>query len=118
MTEYLKDFEPYYAALRMGFIHDYALRWSKILMQDSYVRREITTCIRKPSENSAMQEIEDKALVENTYRQAMQHGPYASRVAAGRALAEMRGWTRPDGARDTEEGIIEVLRQFAQRAPV
>lgn len=118
VSEYLKDFNPYQAALRIGFLHSFALDWSKRLMSESYVQQQIATLTRTPSADPAAQEAADRALLENTYREAMQRGPYASRVAAGRAFAEMKGWAKPDNTANSEQGLIDLFRDFAQKVPV
>lgn len=86
-------------------------------MNEGYVRRAILHFTRKPVK-AADQDSEDRALLEATLKQAMQHGPYASRVAAGKAFAELKGWNKPDGGEVLEEGIINALRDFAKVAPV
>lgn len=118
VNEYLKDFDPFQAALRLGFLHGFALEWGKKLFQESYVQREITRLTRKPVDNASEQELADRALLENTYREAMQKGPFQSRVAAGRAFAAMKGWEKPDAAQDAETALIDVLKDFARSAPV
>lgn len=118
VNEYLKDFDPYQAALRVGFMHSFALDWGKRLMGEGYVQKQIATLTRTPSADPAAQEAADRALLENTYREAMQRGPYASRVAAGRAFAEMKGWAKPDTNSDAEQNMIDLFRDFAQKVPV
>jgi len=118
VNEYLKDFDPYQAALRVGFQASFALDWGKRLMNEGYVQSEIARLTRMLPADPTAQEAADRALLENTYREAMQRGPYASRVAAGRAFAAMKGWEKPDAAADAEQGLIDVLKEFAQKAPV
>lgn len=114
VNEYLKDFDPFQAALRVGFLVTFALEQGKKLMQESYVQRQIALLTRKPSEDFDS----DKALIENTLRQAMQHGPYASRVSAAKTLAEMRGLAKPDTADDNEAVLVDLFRDFATKVPV
>lgn len=117
VAEYLKDFDALQACIRVGFIHTYATQYAQQFMNEGYVRRQILHFTRKPAV-TADQDSEDRALLESTLKQAMQHGPYASRVAAGKAFAELKGWNKPDGTQDAEQGIIDALRDFAQVAPV
>jgi hypothetical protein len=118
VSEYLKDYDVFQAALRTGFQLTFALDWGKRLHQDGYVQSQIATLTRRPAADPTAQEIEDRALLENTYREVMQRGSGAARVAAGRAFAAMKGWEKPDGAADTEETLSAILRTFAAGAPV
>lgn len=117
VAEYLKDFDPLQACIRVGFIHTFATQYAIQFMNEGYVRRQILHFTRKPVK-AADQDSEDRALLETTLKQAMQHGPYASRVAAGKAFAELKGWNKPDDSGDVEQSLIDALRDFAQVAPV
>lgn len=117
VNEFMKDFDAYYACIRCGMIATFAADWSKRLIHDPYVQRKIADLTRKPSLDEESQKVADRALLENTLRQAMQHGPYAGRVAAARAFAEMRGWTKPDGSQ-AESALINLFRDIATKVPV
>lgn len=114
VVEYMKDFDPYKACLRLGMQSSFAVHWAQVLTTDGYTLRQIAAITRN---NAATTEAEDRALLENTYRQAMQNGPYASRIAAGRAFAELRGWNKPDAAEGSEQALIDALKSFAMSAP-
>jgi len=118
VSEYLKDFDPFNATLRTGFTPAYAADWGKRLYQDRYVQSQIAFLTRKPSENQALQDIEDRELLKNTYRRIMLTRSDSSAVAAGRALAAMNGWEKPDGGAEGEEALIAILKGFAAEAPV
>lgn len=117
VTEYLIDYDAYNAAIRCGFASAFALTFSQEFMGESYVQQEITR--RKLLDESQDEEQlgRDKALIASTLRQACQNGPYASRVAAAKALAEIRGLSKPAGT-DTETDLIQTFKEFAQKAPV
>ena len=117
VAEYLKDFDAHAACLRVGFLSAFAVQYAQTFMQEGYVQRQIAALTRSAPASAAEQEIVDRALLENSLREAMQRGPYASRVAAGRAFAELKGWNRPDGGAGGEEALIEALRDFAKTAP-
>jgi len=117
VAEYLKDFDAHAACLRVGFLSAFAVQYAQQFMQEGYVQRQITALTRQAPASAAEQEATDRALLENSYREAMQRGPYASRVAAGRAFAELKGWNRPEGGAGAEEAVIEALREFAKSAP-
>lgn len=118
VSEFMKDFDVFHAAIRTGFQAAFALEWGKRLYQCAYVQSQIAFLTRKPLDNPTEQELHDRALVENTLRQAMQNGPYASRVAASKAFAEMKGWTKPDPSIGAEQALVDALKEFAQKAPV
>lgn len=118
ISEFMKDFDPFFAALRTGFQPTYATEWGKRLYQCSYVQGRIADLMRKPDENPDEALAKKRALLENVYLEAMQRGPYASRVAAGRAYAALHGWEKPDPSVNAEAAIAEALKQFATKAPV
>jgi hypothetical protein len=119
VNEYMKDFDAYQATLRCGFQPAFALTWAKTLMGESYVQRQIAFLTRKPTADQAIRDIEDRALCENTLREAMQKGPYQGRVAAARAFAALKGWEKPkEGEDSSEQDLVDVFKDIAQRVPV
>lgn len=117
IKEYMVDFEPFSACLRMGFLPTFAADWSKRLYQDPYVQRGIAKATREQQIDPKTQEAQDRALIENTLREGMQRGPFASRTAAARLMAEMRGWAKPDTA-DAEKALIDLFKDMASKVPV
>lgn len=118
VLEYVKDFDPYSACLRVGFQSAFAIEYAKKFMGESYVQQRISELQRVTPENEEAQAKEDKALVLSVLRQAAQNGPYASRVAAAAKLASILGLDRPDGGEEGEQALIDAFRDFAARAPV
>jgi hypothetical protein len=118
VSEYMKDFDAFQSALRCGFLPTFALEWGKKLFQEPYVQQQIAFLTRKPADNDAAQDAQDRALVENTLREAMQKGPYGARATATRIFMEYKGWAKPDANADAEQSLIDVMKGFAQRAPV
>ncbi len=118
VQEYLKDFDPFQACLRVGFQAAFAVEYAKKFMGEPYVHRRIVELQRLTPENEEAQSKEDKALVLSVLRQAAQNGPYTSRVAAASKLASILGMDRPDGGEKDEQALIDAFRDFAQRAPV
>lgn len=116
VQEYLKDFDPYVACIRLGFQATYATQYAQQFMTEGYVQRQIIHFTRKVPDVGG-QEQADRALLENTLRQAMQHGPYASRVAAAKAFGDIKGWNKPEGGENDQQGVINALRDFAKTAP-
>lgn len=91
--QYLIDFDPYQAAVRVGFLSNLALSYAQRFMGEGYVLRKIAELSRACPDNENEQRKRDESLTLNTLRQAMQNGPYASRVAAARELANILGLT-------------------------
>ncbi len=118
ISEYMKDFDPFLSAIRCGFLPAHAVEWGKRLFQDVYVQKTLQILTRKPVEDPILQSQQDKELIANTYRAAMANGTRTEQIAAARALAAMRGFEKPDTVSDAAETLAEVMREFAQRAPV
>ena len=97
VQEYIKDFDPFQACLRVGFQAAFAVEYAKKFMGEAYVQRRITELQRATPENEDAQAKEDRALILSVLRQAAQNGPYASRVQAAAKLATIYGLDRPDG---------------------
>ena len=118
VQEYIKDFDPFQACLRVGFQAAFAVEYAKRFMSEAYVQRKIADLQRATPENEDAQAKQDKALVLSVLRQAAQNGPYASRVQAASKLATILGLDRDDSVEESEQALIDALREFATRAPV
>lgn len=110
VEEYLKDFDPVLACVRMGFHIEYAKQFSARFMEEPYTLKMIQDNRLK---SEAVDDVErDKNLIIQTLREAMQHGPYVSRVAASKALADIRGLNNQPAGNDAD--LIGALKSFAQ----
>ena len=118
VQEYIKDFDPFQACLRVGFQAAFAVEYAKRFMSEAYVQRKIADLQRATPENEDAQAKQDKALVLSVLRQAAQNGPYASRVQAAAKLATILGLDRDDSVEESEQALIDAFREFATRAPV
>ena len=118
VQEYIKDFDPFQACLRVGFKSAFAVEYAKKFMGEAYVQRRIAELQRATPENEDAQAKEDRALILSVLRQAAQNGPYASRVQAAAKLATIYGLDRPEGGEEGEQALIDAFREFAARAPV
>jgi len=118
VQEYIKDFDPFQACLRVGFQAAFAVEYAKRFMSEAYVQRKIADLQRATPENEDAQARQDKALVLSVLRQAAQNGPYASRVQAAAKLATILGLDRPEGGEEGEQALIDAFRDFAAKAPV
>lgn len=95
VDEYLVDFKPYEACIRVGFMAAFARQWADKFMDESYVQRRIRERkFKAPEDEKAQAEI-DKQIALSALRQAAQHGPYPSRVAAASRLVTMLGIDAP-----------------------
>lgn len=95
VKEYLVDYDPFQASLRVGFMRSFAEDYAKRLMSEPYVQRKITELQRTEPADEKEQAKQDKLLTLNTLRQAAQNGPFASRVAAAAKLAAILGMDAP-----------------------
>jgi hypothetical protein len=116
--EYMQDFNPFLAAIRCGFIAAHAVDWGKRLLEDAYVQRKVLELTRKPPEDATRAAEADKELIANTYRSVIATGSKSEQIAAARSLALMRGFEKPDTVGDAAAELANVMREFAQRAPV
>lgn len=114
VCEYLKDFDPYQACLRLGFQATYAVQWSQTLFNDGYVQRKIAFMTAEPV-NDARQEAVDRAMIEMTLRKVMQRGSDSARVAAVREFRALKGWGEGDGA--VTEDLVDMFKRVAQQLP-
>ena len=111
VDEYLKDYNPYAAALRCGFIQTYAQEFSKQYMAEPYVRQRI-----KELEASREDSTDDlqKLAISWLIREGNNFGPGASHSARVAALGNLtnvlgmkNGPTEEDPDED-ESGVMVV----------
>lgn len=95
INEYLVDFDEYRAALRVGFLPSVAATYCKQFMNEGYVQREIARLQREQQLDPKEQQERDRELTLSTLRQAMQNGPYASRVQAAAKFSAILGLDAP-----------------------
>jgi hypothetical protein len=113
VSEYLKDFNAYQAAIRIGFQATFAIEWANKLFNDGYVQRKIQHMTR----TQKIGDEEAKVLLENELLRIAQCGSDTARVSAIGKYMDMKGWSKPDGPTDGAEAIVEALKGFAQQAP-
>lgn len=95
VKEYLVDYDPHLACMRIGFNNSVAREKSVTFMQEPYVQRKIKELKYTKSEDEEDEEERDRLLVLSTLRQASQSGPFPSRVAAASKLATILGMDKP-----------------------
>jgi phage terminase small subunit len=113
VAEYLKDFNAYQAAIRIGFQATFAVEWARRLFECGYVQRKIQHMTRTQS----IEDAQAKKLIENELLRIAQCGSDTARVAAMREFNAMKGWSKPDGASDSADDLIAVFKDLAQQLP-
>jgi hypothetical protein len=115
VTEYLKDYNSWAAAVRVGYLRTVAHDYASLLMQEPYVQREIerrrTTA---PEDPKATRKTKETRLENLLWELALLQGPDAShgaRVQAARALQnmyEMEGATKIKSEITHKGGVMMV----------
>lgn len=95
VTEYIVDYDGFNACLRMGFLHSVASTYAEQFLKEGYVQRGIAAAQRQQVRDPSDQLKADRELTLNTLREAMQRGPYASRVAAAAKFSAILGLDAP-----------------------
>lgn len=115
VAEYLVDFDEYRAALRVGFLPSVAATYCKQFMSEGYVQREVARLQREQQSDPKSQLERDRELTLNTLRQAMQNGPYASRVAAASKMTAILGLDAPIKTENTNihRGGVMMVPEIA-----
>ncbi len=113
VSEYLKDFNPYQAAIRIGFQATFAVEWGRRLFECGYVQRKIQHLTR----SNKIADEEARALIENELLRIAQCGSDSARVAAMREYNAMKGWSKPDANAEGSDSLVDEFRELAQQLP-
>lgn len=115
VSEYLKDFDPFRACVRMGFLAAFAVEQSKVFMNDGYVLRKIEHMTRQAPVASD----QDKAEMLANLRWLAHNGPPAVRATATKTYMEAQGYLKGDGTAEEEmiAKLANVLSDFGKNAP-
>lgn len=125
VTEYLIDYDSWAACVRVGFIKSVAMIYAGELMEDPYVRREISrreldrtvTTTDENKKSKMHSQLESWFLREANYR-----GPdssHSARISALNSLAKIHKLLDSEGdtsARD--ESLIKAFKEIATKLPV
>lgn len=99
VEQYMIDFEPVGAAIRVGYAKLYAKEYAQKFMDEPYVRQAIARKMVAASEDEKTEDNEDKRRVRKLLiREATNYGPgssHAARVAALGKLASVFGMEAP-----------------------
>jgi hypothetical protein len=118
VAEYVKDFNPIAACVRIGFNAVFAKEWSPSLMGQPYVQRKIMEYKTTPTidEKDAL-EIARKRI-ESTFLLAMECGDPKVMVAAAKNYAEMKGLMQaPDRSGEALEKLVDHFKETAKHLP-
>jgi hypothetical protein len=115
VNEYVKDFDPFRACIRMGFLAAFAVDQAKTFMQDGYVLRKIAYLTTK----APVAGDSDKAEMLANLRWLAHNGPPAVRASATKIYMEAQGYLKGDGTAEEEmiAKLSEVLSDFGKNAP-
>lgn len=90
VAEYMKDFSAYKAALRIGFLREFAADYSEKFLNEPYVQKQIAALTSLPPKKEEVDEDADKQEIINMLRrEANYHGPGSSHAARVSALAKL-----------------------------
>lgn len=110
VEEFLFDQSYINAAVRLGFHMPYASTYAKLFAEEPYVLQRIRQ--RQEEIDSARDlDKEKETLVHRVLTEAMQNGPYASRVAAAARMAAILGLDTPtklEGSFTHRGGVMAV----------
>jgi hypothetical protein len=115
VEEYLTDFDAFNACIRIGFNPSNSVIYSKSLMEESYVQKQISLKERRRQKSDEDQTTEDKELVLSVLRKAAQNGPFATRVAAAAKLATILGLDKPAPVDTNDINIEQIFKEFSQK---
>lgn len=123
VEQYIIDYDSYGACLRVGFVKSVACHYAAELMDDPYVRRQITARERTKAENPEIEKIERARMVEALLIKEATNisgeAKHSARVTALGLLAKMYKLVDQDTdgtARD--EKLINAFREIATKVPV
>lgn len=118
VEEYIKDYSPVRAAMRVGFNETFAQEYSKLFMAEPYVQRLITEHELKPAPTE--EELNDRyrQQIEQTYLKVMGCGDPKAMVAAAAGLAKIRGYDQPKDTSADELGkLVDAFKEIAKVTP-
>lgn len=95
VKEYMRDFNEYKACLRLGLLHQFALKWKDRLMGESIVQRMIATQVELIEDEDEKALDKDKQLVLVKMRQVALSGEHKDAVNAAKVISQIRGFNAP-----------------------
>jgi len=106
VSEYLFDYRPYDACLRMGFEEPHATEYARKFMKDSYVQRTIRRYIEEQEDNSEFEsEVQKRQVKAALIREANYHGGDSSHGARVQALGKLVSIFGMDAPKKVESNV-------------
>jgi hypothetical protein len=99
IKQYLVDLDGWAAAIRVGFLRSVAAQYATMLLEEPYVRREITRLQMEEQADPTTKDAFDRRMVRaSLMREAHAKGPGSSHAARVQALAKLCNILEMDGA--------------------
>jgi hypothetical protein len=107
VTEYLKDYDAWKAAVRIGYLRTVAHEYASFLMQEPYVQREIARRQAEHAPNQKENEKHERHMVKQwLIEQARYQGPGSSHSARVSALAKLCNILDMDGTTKVKADVM------------
>jgi phage terminase small subunit len=118
VDEYMKDFNSFAAAIRVGFLPAFAREYAKLFMEERYVLVKIHER-KMAGTNNVQEEIDkDERIVIATLREAAQNGHAMTRVSAAKTLAQIRGFDKSGNqSEELVQGVVDMFKEIAKTVP-
>lgn len=117
VLEYVKDFNPIAANIRLGFNAIYAKEYAAVFMSTPYIAREILKAKSTPV-NEVDRLTSLKAQVESALVQAMNCGDPKISVLAATRIGEMHGFMQaPDKSGEELGKLVDAFKEIAKAVP-
>ena len=117
VEEYVKDYNPVEACIRVGFNLNFAVEYAKVFMTKPYVQKAIMAHKQAPvEEQDHLAKV--KAMIESTLMECMQNGQPSTRVIAAKTLASIHGIDQsPNRAGEELDKLVDAFKKVAKNLP-
>lgn len=118
IDEYMKDYNPVEACMRVGFQLAFAVEYAKIFMTKAYVQRRIAERKSEPISDAEPDKQVVKARIVSTLMECLQNGHPQTRVAASKVLCSIYGYDQaPDQSGEVLNKLVDTFREMAKVLP-
>lgn len=115
VEEYLKDFSPVQACIRMGFNETFAGEYAKVYLGKPYVQRKVMEYKLQPRQAETDRV---KALIAANLEELSMNGSAQTRVAALGKLMALHGLDQtPDKTGEALEKLVDSFKDIAKSLP-
>jgi len=106
VKEYLKDYNVYDAAIRVGYIKEIAAQYGAQLIQDTYVQREIARLqVIRPTNQKEQDLIDIHMVRQRLWMEGCRTGPGTSHAARVMALSQLKNLLGADGTKKVQKTV-------------